>query len=208
MPGFAISPASYTPDTPGNFPDFIQFQQDGVNLGDSTADTVNLTGGITGTRGVGESANIITLEGDGLAVEIGGVAVGSVNTINIGTGITASIDSNSVLTLTTEAAPELIWRHIDGDGTVETGDIANGISMDATSGAAVLLIGPGVILPGRSVLVLQRGAAGVTFPSQSGVDFVYRSDTFGASIAGQGGIVTLIGLDDGSVLLCGDLTAL
>jgi hypothetical protein len=208
MPAFQVTPAGYVPADPGNFPDYLQFQQDGVDLGGPDADTVNVTNGLTATRGVGESANVITIEGDGLAVQIGGVASGTVNTINIGAGITATIDSSGVLTLTTVAAPELTWRHIDGDGTVEDADISNGISMDATSGSAVLYIPPGVIGPGRSVLVVQNGAASVTFPTQSGINLVYRFDTFDPEIAGQHGIVTLIGQDDGSVLLCGDLLAI
>lgn len=168
MSGFGITPTgSGVPATDQGFPNFIQWQSNGMNLGGPDADTVNIGAGITVTRGVGEQENVITL--------------------------------------TAEAPPELVWRHIDGDGVVEFGDVANGISMDGDS-ASALVIPPGLILPGRSVLVLQRGAGQVSFPAQSGLDFVYRTGTFDASIAGQGGIITLIGLDDGSVLLCGDLT--
>lgn len=64
---FGITPAqgfnAPTPD--GDFPDFLQFQEDGVNLGDRAADTLNFGTGLTATRGTGENANVVTVESDG-----------------------------------------------------------------------------------------------------------------------------------------------
>lgn len=64
-------PFEVTPDiggaqeTPEAFGSYIQFQKDGANLGTPTVSTVNLTTGITATRGTGESANVLTLAATG-----------------------------------------------------------------------------------------------------------------------------------------------
>jgi hypothetical protein len=61
--GFGMTPATNWPvPTPDDFPTFIQFQEDGVNLGGPDADTVNFTGNVSVTRGEGESANVITVD--------------------------------------------------------------------------------------------------------------------------------------------------
>lgn len=63
MPAFSITPVGpFPPAGEGDFPDFIQWQQDGTNLGDSAADTVNFTGaGVTATRGTGENSGLVTV---------------------------------------------------------------------------------------------------------------------------------------------------
>lgn len=64
MPGFSLTPvAGFPPPTEDAFPQFIQFQFDGVNLGGPDADTVNFVPGETFsvTRGTGEDANVITV---------------------------------------------------------------------------------------------------------------------------------------------------
>lgn len=61
--GFGMTPATGWPvPTDGDFPTFIQFQEDGVNLGGPDADTVNFTGNVSVTRGEGENANVITVD--------------------------------------------------------------------------------------------------------------------------------------------------
>ena len=66
MPNFSISPVGPFPDpSSSQFPDYIQFQQDGTNLGDATVDTINFTDNITATRGVGENANVLTVSATG-----------------------------------------------------------------------------------------------------------------------------------------------
>jgi hypothetical protein len=63
MPGFSITPvASYPPPTGEPFPVGIQWQDDGTNLGDRTVDTINLRDGIVGSRGSGETANVLTID--------------------------------------------------------------------------------------------------------------------------------------------------
>jgi hypothetical protein len=64
--GFGMTPATNWPvPTPDDFPEFIQFQADGTNLGGPDADTVNFSTGLTATRGEGESANVVTVIADG-----------------------------------------------------------------------------------------------------------------------------------------------
>lgn len=64
MPGFGLTPVGgFPPPAPQDFPNFIQFQFDGFNLGGPDADTVNFVAGETFsvTRGEGENANVITV---------------------------------------------------------------------------------------------------------------------------------------------------
>ena len=202
---FGVYPSGTPAPNPETFPTFIQWQQDSENLGGPDADTVNLTGGLTGTRGVGENENVLTLTAM-LQVTAGGVEFPlPVTGLDISTGITATQDSiTGIVTLTTEAPPEFVWREVvDDDAIVELSDVSNGISMNSASDH-VVTVPDNVLLPGRSVLVMQKGAGAVTFASQSGVDLEYRA-VFSPGVAEQFGIVTLIGQNDGSVLLCGDM---
>lgn len=60
---FGMTPVGgFPPASADDFPNYIQFQEDGVNLGGPDADTVNFTGNVSATRGEGENANIITVE--------------------------------------------------------------------------------------------------------------------------------------------------
>lgn len=63
MPSFALTPiSSFPPPAPEDFPRGIQWQQDGVDLGEPIVGTiVNVTGGLSVTRGTGETENVITL---------------------------------------------------------------------------------------------------------------------------------------------------
>lgn len=63
MSAFSISPiTNIPPPAAQEFPDFIQFQEDGVNLGGPDADTLNFVG-LKATRGVGENSNVVTVTG-------------------------------------------------------------------------------------------------------------------------------------------------
>lgn len=63
MPGFSITPAGpFPPPASGDFPVGIQWQDDGVDLGDRAVDTVNLRDGIVASRGTGETANVLTID--------------------------------------------------------------------------------------------------------------------------------------------------
>lgn len=68
MPGFSFSmvPVSgFNPQTEDQFPTGLQFQNDGVDLGLPTADTLNFGAGTTATRGTGENANVVTVVAEG-----------------------------------------------------------------------------------------------------------------------------------------------
>lgn len=67
MPAFSITPAGPFPAPASDgFPDYIQWQFEGVNLGDATVTTVNFVAGAPGsdltvTRGTGENAGVLTV---------------------------------------------------------------------------------------------------------------------------------------------------
>ncbi len=62
MPSFTITPVNIEAAVGGTFPNFIQFQFNGVDLGGPDADTVNFVGsGFTVTRGTGDDENTITV---------------------------------------------------------------------------------------------------------------------------------------------------
>lgn len=66
MPSFSITPVTgYPLPASDEFPQFIQFQENGEDLGGPDADTVNFANGVTATRGTGESANVITVTAEG-----------------------------------------------------------------------------------------------------------------------------------------------
>lgn len=73
MSAFGITPVTNMPaQTAGEFPQYLQFQADGENLGGRDADTLNFGSGLTATRGVGVNANKVTLTaaGGGSASEL------------------------------------------------------------------------------------------------------------------------------------------
>jgi len=59
---FGITPAAgFPPQASDEFPNYLQWQLDGVNLGAADIDTVDLTGDLSATRGTGENANKLTI---------------------------------------------------------------------------------------------------------------------------------------------------
>ncbi len=66
MATFGITPVTGYPQPPSDdFPQFIQFQENGENLGAPDADTLNFGNGITATRGTGENSNIVSVTATG-----------------------------------------------------------------------------------------------------------------------------------------------
>jgi hypothetical protein len=63
MSGFSISPASSAPPvTPEQFPNFIQFRLNGVDLGGPDVTVVDFVGaGWVVTRGEGELSHVLTV---------------------------------------------------------------------------------------------------------------------------------------------------
>ncbi len=210
---WGINPVEFTPPSSDEFPDFLQWQFEGENLGDTSPDTVNGTGGITVTRGVGEDANVITLSADAIPLQwqSNGVDLGppTVDTVNLTEGLTAE-RTGDTLEISADLVPHrLTWREIDGDGEVTVDDIDNGIVMSADTGTAVLTVPEGVIPSGAAVLVFQKGAADVDIIPSSGLNLLYPTDRFLSALAGQGAIVTLLGgpAASGEVILCGDMAS-
>lgn len=59
---FGITPATgFPPQASDEFPNYIQFQNQGVDLGLPNVDTVNFGRNLTATRGTGENANVVTV---------------------------------------------------------------------------------------------------------------------------------------------------
>lgn len=66
MPSFSVNPLfDVPPPQAQEFPNFIQFQQSGANLGGPDADVLNFSGGLTATRGTGENSGVVTVSGGG-----------------------------------------------------------------------------------------------------------------------------------------------
>ena len=64
MATFGMTPVSgFPPVTPDSFPQGLQFQLEGEDVGDRTVDTVNFVAGdaLAMTVGAGENANILTI---------------------------------------------------------------------------------------------------------------------------------------------------
>lgn len=93
MSTFSISPVGgFPPAEPTDFPEFIQFQAEGENLGGPDADTVNFTGGAVATRGVGEDAGVVTVNvAPAIQFQEDGVDLGApdVTTVNFAANVTA-----------------------------------------------------------------------------------------------------------------------
>ena len=64
MPAFGLTPVSgFPPASPDTFPQGIQFQLEGEDVGDRTVDTVNFVAGdaLAMSVGSGESSGILTI---------------------------------------------------------------------------------------------------------------------------------------------------
>lgn len=78
---FSITPLSdIPPPNAEEFPQFIQFQSAGTDLGLPDADTLNFSTGMTATRGVGENSNVVTVTADGGS---GGSSVGVIELTSV-----------------------------------------------------------------------------------------------------------------------------
>ncbi len=66
---FGLTPAGsgFPPQAADAFPNYIQFQYEGVDLGLPNVDTVDFTYPLVATRGTGENANVVTVSSAGAA---------------------------------------------------------------------------------------------------------------------------------------------
>jgi hypothetical protein len=111
MSNWSISPAApFPPPTAGEFPQYIQFQEDGTDLGRPDATTVNFGSGLAATRGTGENEGVVTVTasggggdipgGSGIEVSDNGVLVSeNVSRLDFGANLTASPQSAGVVRL-------------------------------------------------------------------------------------------------------------
>ena len=105
MVGFVIAPVNAQQATDTGFPDYLQFQAAGSNLGARDADTLNFGSGLTATRGVGENENTVTVDATGgtgggspaLAVQLTGNAPASMNAAVFSdwTGVTVAASTDA-----------------------------------------------------------------------------------------------------------------
>lgn len=62
MATFGMTPVGgFPPTNADDFPNYIQFQENGTNLGGPDVDTVDFTGNVIATRGEGENAGTVTV---------------------------------------------------------------------------------------------------------------------------------------------------
>lgn len=148
---FSITPLTEMPaPDQSDFPNFLQWRQDGVDLGLPDADTIDCTAGITATRGTGENSNVITLSAADvtgvLQVQEDGVNLGApnVDTLNFAAGILALRGSDNTVTVTVDT-PEVPGLQVQEDGVdlgaadVTTLNFADGIGATRGSDGTVTI---------------------------------------------------------------------
>lgn len=145
MPGFSISPAApFPPQTGEPFPVGIQWQNDGENLGDRTVDTINIRTRLSASRGSGETANVVTIDG-GTFTWRDVTDDDAVAESDLGNGLKVNTDGSSTL-ITVPGDDELGISATDGDVSL--------LIMQAGAGAVVVAGQSGVTVNVRSALSL------------------------------------------------------
>ena len=215
MATFGLTPSVglFPPPAAEDFPNFIQFQADGTDLGGADADTVDFVNGGEGavTRGTGEAAGTVTVDlrkaGIPLQFQADGVDLGAADadTLNF-VGFAAERVEDTV---TVRPGP-LTWRQTASDTVLDADDAQHGIVTTGTTGAQSVTVpadtgDTAVDLPtGTAVLLFQEGAATLEVQTESGVTLLCR-DAFLTRAAGQYATLTLIKRAANTWLLCGDL---
>lgn len=178
MTSFSITPvAEFPPASADDFPNYIQFQADGADLGGPDVDTVNFVGNLRATRGTGEATATVTVEA------------------------TATVTVEGVLLSWRETDTDTTLLKADGQNglavTANTGEVF--ITVPADTGGETL-----DFATGQAVLVFQQGGARVTVVGESGVLLQYRA-ALTNSLAGEFATATLIKRAADTWVLCGDL---
>lgn len=137
---FGLTPAGagFPPQAPDAFPNYIQFQDNGTNLGDADADTVNFRRGFQATRGTGENAAVVTVDANVFTwrdVE----ASDLLDAADLGNGLKVNISlSGGPAVITVPGDDQLGLLEGDGDVSVlimQAG--AGGVSVQPQSGVTV-----------------------------------------------------------------------
>jgi len=145
---FGLTPAGagFPPQAPDAFPNYIQFQYGGTDLGAADADTVNFRRGLRASRGTGESSAVITVDANVFTWrEVFDSTV--LTAADLGNGVKANISLSAVsgvITVPSDATLGLL----DGDGDVSV------LIMQAGAGAVSVQAGAGVTVNVRSALTL------------------------------------------------------
>jgi hypothetical protein len=163
MATFGITPVSGFPlPQSEDFPQFIQFQENGEDLGAPDADTLNFANGVTATRGTGENANVVTVtaEGGGGAGPITWRSAAASTTLVLAdaeNGVAMNGGASAVVTIPTHAAVAydtgvsilLLWE----SGVKPTIDPAVGVTLtiDPSFEASIARLNGVVSLINRAV---------------------------------------------------------
>jgi len=114
---FSITPVSGFPlPTSDEFPNFIQFQSAGVDLGDNAADTVDFADGLTATRGTGENANVVTVSAESTSTPLS-LRLSAVGAILANPGV----QPNTWVTTAETSSTDVVWNGATGELTFEPG---------------------------------------------------------------------------------------
>jgi hypothetical protein len=218
---FSVTPVGPFPtSTDDGFPQFLQWQDEGIDLGGPDAEVINFVGdAVTATRGTGENEKTVTVTIDGVSLSLqfqnNGDDLGAPDAtiINV-TGDLTIERTDDTITIGHEpfVPAAFTWRDAPGDTLIELTDNNNGVSCSGTSGTQIVLIagdtGDELIdLPdGAAVLVYQEGAGGVEVQVVSGVTLDVRAGLL-TSAAGQFATLTLLKRRANGWILCGDLAA-
>lgn len=157
MPGFSVTPVGpFPPANSEDFPDFLQWQVDGVDVGTTAVSTVNLTGAVAATIGTGENEEVLT-------IEIGATAL-TWRSAPGDTALAASDAGNGIATTGTTGTQTITITGNDiddGEMVLVYQEGAAGVNIVAASGISLRVRSPlTAVSAGQyaTVTIIKRGA--------------------------------------------------
>lgn len=176
--GFGITPVAVGPfpgPTDTGFPQFLQWQSGGTDLGGPDVDTVNVVGSVTATRGTGENENVVTLQGADVPPNAAWIDAPGDYVISIA-------NRNGCIATTGTTGTQTIFVPTDtGDELIDLPDAAAIlVYQEGAAGVNILAVAPGTVT-------------------------INLREVFSASSAGQFATLTLIKRGANNWVLCGDL---
>lgn len=214
MATFAITPATGYPIPPSeDFPQFIQMQADGTNLGGPDVDTLNFSTNLVATRGTGENSATVTVtatgggSGSALQFQSGGVDLGGpdATTVNFINGLEGDRVGATVQIF--PSTPVFNWNIVDIDNyLINSGDVNNGIFI---TGAITNILIPAqtdeVIPIGFPITIVSDVDGEVNVQGNTGAVVIKVPITKEPIIASTCSTVTLRRYADDTWILTGDL---
>lgn len=141
---FGITPAAgFPPQASDEFPNYIQFQNQGTDLGLPNVDTVNFGRNLIATRGTGENANVVTVTGEAFTwSDVAGDYL--LDVADLGNGLKATHNSGPVIVT------------VPGDTQlgIDTEDVSV-LIMQAGAGSVAVVGQSGVTVNVRSALAAE-----------------------------------------------------